>query len=314
MGRALPQRSLSVSEQVASLHTALVAAEARRRSWLAGGLLLVALVMLSSAPRLLPGLLGEVTPMVAAIAAGACAATWLVASLMFRTVGVDHPLYIVAAFTDELCAYAALLALIYCGGSASSPLWLVVLARSFSWLPVSRDRSRRTIFILIMVHAGLAIAFCMASQPADAFITGLMLGGAMLGHLITAPAHLHALTVRAERDRLDLDLRVATREREHDRLARELHDGLGADAMALLLRLRRAAEQQESPAALQLAAQAQRIVADLRSIIVTLRNGQGTFGELARLVDGRCRPLCGAAAFSATVAIGCEDRSSRAPR
>jgi hypothetical protein len=68
-----------------------------------------------------------------------------------------------------------------------------------------------------------------------------------------------------------------------------MHDGFGADAMALLLRLRRTAEETGSEEHAVLRDRAQQVLDEVRTVVWSLRSNQGTVGELGKLVGVMCR-------------------------
>jgi hypothetical protein len=288
VGRA--ERGASLSEAAsldAMLREAATSAEAEFRSLRVNVVTSLAGVALVAGPFL---------PQARGAAATVVFLAWLVleaATLAFHRLGAEHPAYRVLSILDELCQVSAVLWLIYRSGSASTPLWLFGFAKAFVWHARTKTRLRTALVVAVGAYGALAVALLAAGRIADAAFTCLAAFAATIGHTTSARAVVRAAEIKAERDLLERETRDASVQQSRDRMAREIHDGVGADVTALLLRLRREARRRTHPNAAALAERAQGILDELRSVVWSLRNEQGTLAELGKLIDATCRRVAG---------------------
>lgn len=225
---------------------------------------------------------------------------WLVfetATIAFHRLGPAHVAYRALATLDELTQLSAVLALVYLHGSAATPLWLFAFARAFAWQARAPVHMRTARLALYVTHGALALALLAAGRFADAAFTGLALLASSLAHVTSVRTVVRTAHLRAERDRLACTLRDTSLQKSRERIAREIHDGVGADVTALVLRLRREARHGGSPGAGALAERAQGILDELRGVVWSLRNEQGTLAELGKLIDATCRRLVGTGTY-----------------
>jgi signal transduction histidine kinase len=237
---------------------------------------------------------------------------WLVfeaATVTFHRFGDQHPAYRVLSMLDELCQVSAVLALIYLSGSASTPLWIFGFAKAFVWHARTKARLRTALVVAIGAYGALAAALLAAGRIADAAFTGLALFAVTIGHTASARAVVRAAEIKAERDLLEREARDASIQHGRDRIAREIHDGVGADVTALLLRLRREARRRTHPNAAALAERAQGILDELRGVVWSLRNEQGTLAELGKLIDATCRRVAGEITYVRSTPAGESQRT-----
>ena len=94
----------------------------------------------------------------------------------------------------------------------------------------------------------------------------------------------HRLELGAEGEALHRELESVEVRRDSDRIARELHDGLGADLVALNLSLRNKGAEAREPQRQVLA-----ILEELRSVVWSLRGGHGSLAEFEKVVCSRVR-------------------------
>lgn len=224
----------------------------------------------------------------------------LAAALVLRRSGPRSPAYAAAAALVDLGSLSVVFALVLVGGTAATGLWLFAFAHAFVWHPRSAERLRAALGALVVAHAGLAVAFLVRGHPADATFTLLVLCACLLSHTSSARAVRRVAELRAESAALEARLVDANLQERRERFARDLHDGLGAELTALLLRLRREAREGSDPRAAELAAATQEILDELRGVVWSLRNEQGTLAELGKLVDASCRRLVGPLAYART--------------
>jgi hypothetical protein len=271
---------------------AIAESEAQLRS---GGALAVATlvgVLVALGPSLPFGhwLVGQVTSAQAAIIASSSWALFAAATaVLHATKSPHHPAYRALAALDELGRHGVILSLIYFSGSALSPLWVIGLARAFSWTALAQTHLRLTVTLLVVSHGALVAAFLSTGRLADAALTVLVVLASFVVCMMTARSSAQGFQARAERDLLEREVQAALLLRDRDRIARELHDGVGSDVMTLVLRLRRAADEGTTPDAAALMESAERILDDLRRVVWSLRNEQGTLAELGKMIDLTCR-------------------------
>lgn len=198
---------------------------------------------------------------------------------------------------DELLRPGSVLALVYLSGTAVTPLWLYCFANAVVWQARTTSRRRMASAALIGLHLVLALALVASGRLADAAFTGLSLIAIRIAHTASSQALVRAASLREERDRLERRLRDAHLQESRDRLARELHDGLGAEVTALLLRLRREARHGTRADAAALTGRVQDVLDELRGVVWSLRNEQGTLAELGKLIDASCRRMVEAISY-----------------
>jgi signal transduction histidine kinase len=137
----------------------------------------------------------------------------------------------------------------------------------------------------------MLLALLASGRIADGAFTVLVILGVIALHSMTARTLATGFRMRAERKVLERRLHEANLSGDRDRIARELHDGVGADVTALLLRLRAHAKAGTNPKAAVFCERAQAILDDLRGVVWSLRSDPGTLGELGKLIDATCRHL-----------------------
>lgn len=208
------------------------------------------------------------------------------ASSAFRQLGACHRVYRVARVLDEMARSAALMIALGISGSAAGLFMLVNLTRGFVRRAQPPEDIQRTWVAQGLGHLSVASVFVALEMPERAMLILLAFCAFVIAYLMTTRLESAAARVRVERDLLEREGHQAQLGSLRARMARELHDGVGADIMALVLTLRRDARSEPSAAALS--EEAQRILEDLRGVVWSLKNEQGTLGELAKLVDARC--------------------------
>lgn len=303
MGGDLRAEPLKHSELIARRTQEVIAAElAQAETWqrspsVNAGVTVVAaaLVALGFALESLHLVLGELTATrVALLVAGA----WLpyeLGALAQRLRGHRHPLARRARALDALArATVMLLALVY-SGPAAVLFMLLNMPRSFAWQAMPAARVRRTLVFEALTHAGVAAFALFTGRPAMATLVVLTFFAYALGLTTTAGARARAVAARVERDVLESQLAAHELGRVRGKIAREIHDGAGANLLALVLQLRHGARAEPSMASLH--AEAQLLLEDLRSVVWSIRGGQGTVGELVKLLDARCGRLCAGMAY-----------------
>lgn len=258
------------------------AMEGRRRS-LAGNACITAiavlLVVLPEASWAAPWLSGFSLPERGRMVGAA----WLVfelACVAHWALGPNSRTFRALDAIDDAAQQLVLLTLIYASRAVASPLWLLVLFVSRLQVPRTQQILRRQLVLLFVGHTGLAVAFAASGHRAAATATIVMMTIGALNSLVARHLLAQSLLVRAERDTVKERLATELAEHDRDRVARDLHDGVGADVVALLLRLRHRAE------ATALTARAQRTLEALRNAVRILRRGRVSLAALAQVIGG----------------------------
>jgi signal transduction histidine kinase len=218
---------------------------------------------------------------------------WLVAAAAaYAAFGPQSAAYRALDAIDDLAQQLLLLTLIYFSGAVASPLWLLVQTLTLAWLPRTFVHPRRFLLLLFIGHLALAAAFALAGQAASATATMAILLCETLTLSITRHLLAEGLRVRAERDLLEERLAVETMAHDRQRVARDLHDGVGADLVALLLRLRFHADKKGTADAHAISEHAQRILHALRNAVRILRSGQVSLGALELVIAQAAKRAC----------------------
>ena len=202
------------------------------------------------------------------------AAGWLVFMLATAAFHVTRArrafTYRALARCDELMRHGVLLALVYVSGSASSPLWVIALARAFSSNARSAADVRIAMALVAGSHSVLAVAFLFTGRAFDAALVGLAALAWCFVYCMAAQTSLRNRRLRLHAERL-----IA----ERDRTAREVHDGAASHLMALALRLQRIAQEKSTTGNSQLVERADRIVENLQHLVESDATNQAGSGS-----------------------------------
>lgn len=220
------------------------------------------------------------------------------AAVAFARVGGLGRWYRVAEHVESLCSVSCGVALIYLSGSAASVFWVYfILFVADTWNNPRDVRLQVTMFGA--ATTALAAAFAARGALADVAVTGSIgVLGAVCIYAFAASAR-HRLRGEAERRVLRARLEGLLVERERDRIARDLHDGVAADLSTLLWRAR---ELKEAVAAVgdgaatsivdDLVSDVRSSLDELREVVFALRVSGGTWDELLSELRARVTRLC----------------------
>ncbi|MBX3221319.1 MAG: hypothetical protein KF795_12420 [Labilithrix sp.] len=220
------------------------------------------------------------------------------AAIAFGRVGGRGRWYRVAEHVESVCSVSCGVALIYFSGSASSVFWLYfLLFVADSWNNPRDVRIQMTLFGV--ATSVLAVAFAVRGAFTDvAVVASVGVLGAVCIYAFAASAR-HRLRGEAERRALRARLEGLLVERERDRIARDLHDGVAADLSTLLWRAR---ELKEAVAAAgngeatsivdDLVSDVRSSLDELRATVFALRVAGGTWDELCSELRTRVTRLC----------------------
>lgn len=287
------------------LRTTAAEVERRWRSPIVNVIVTLAAALVALGPRLpfSVHVFGEISGAEALWVAATAWGLFELATISFYALGPAHPASRLLATIDTFDRYAVVLVLIYLSGSASSPLWVIVMVNAFAFAAKPERLAKLELAFLVVSHVALALAFVVRRSSGDAWLTVLVMLASTAGQTMSARMVGRSARVRAERDVLERRLHEKALLQDRERMARELHDGLGADVMALVMDLRRAAERDPSPEPRRLADAARALLDELRSVVWSLRNEQGTLAELGKLIDATCRGVRGDALYERTTPL-----------
>lgn len=197
-----------------------------------------------------------------------------------------HPrAYVVGDAIETICHVSAYAFLILCSGRALAVPWFFLsmnaqVASYHPWRFV-----HRAAYVLMPIV--LASTFALRGQRDDALLC-LVLGAGVLMLLRVAST--------ASEQRVQATRRIAELERqvERSRIARELHDGIGADLTAIALKARTASERADAKDREvfdALASRTRGTLAELRSVVWAVREPSVSFGALLEQLRMRAAEL-----------------------
>lgn len=212
---------------------------------------------------------------------------WLVAvasSIAVRLTGSTRWVRGLAVLEEVVGAWASVVAVFASAPPLVSPVWLVTVARSFAWLPRRGEAVLAGRWGRITAHLALAGWWAGTEHLSGAAIILALLATQMVVLEISTQLVRQRLELAAEAEGLHVELESLQMRQENDRIARELHDGLGAELVALMLSLRG-----KGPSAEAHTRQVLNLLEELRSVVWALRGGRGSFSEFEKLLCARAR-------------------------
>jgi signal transduction histidine kinase len=207
-------------------------------------------------------------------------------------------LYFHAEYVESVFAATAYLYMIYASGAPQSLFWFLYLAHVF--VLGSAGTHFRDRLLLALGPAGVALAFAVSGQTAGAVVS---LVAAVFG------VALHPLVGRSfeklevlRRREAELKAKVASLRvaQERDRIARDLHDGVGAQLAGLIWRVRGLGTGRSAEAPDEIETLERRVhetIEELRDIVLALRREPLSWNEVLTLLTQRCREMCGTTRF-----------------
>jgi signal transduction histidine kinase len=222
----------------------------------------------------------------------------IVATALYYRVGEDARSYRIAASFEGLAYMALPLFLVFASGRGESIFWLSYLSYgAINGRAVENFRGILTVtagapLVLSLAFLGLRHDVVAAAFSLVAGLTGTSL------LLVVRRTSLRLAEVVAERGRLQEELAEHRALDERTRIARDLHDGIGANLSALAWRAQRirADVGPEDPALAEemggLIERATDGIDELRSVVWAMRSPVKTWSELVAYVRHRAEELC----------------------
>jgi signal transduction histidine kinase len=189
---------------------------------------------------------------------------------------------------------AAVLWLVYASGRAESFFWVLWMAHAMI-VGNSGLRLRANFLAFVVPPIAVAIAFLVGHRDIGGAALSILVGalGAYMCWLSGTVAQKLA-TVDAERARLAAELADVKVREERQRIARDIHDGLGSDLAAIDWRLRGLRGEANITAEVdELVARLGNGTSELRAIVWALRSPERTWSEIVEYVRTRATDLCG---------------------
>lgn len=220
----------------------------------------------------------------------AVAVSMSITSRVFVTRGGGSRWFDLAATLDTVVIAGGSLWLVYRSGAALSGLWVIHAV----YLAINIPLGWGWLFGGWSFAGPLALsaAFWANGQPGEAGVALLVGTPLAFGYLVPHGAVRSAIRERIRGDYLRNRLAEREAELERTRIARDLHDGLGAELAALLWRARELSTEPEGRArAEELVHAAEASLDELRTIVAGLRSDGTQLGTFGLHLEGRLSRL-----------------------
>lgn len=221
----------------------------------------------------------------------------VIGAVALRKVGPLGRAHVLAEGAEQVVIPLCGALLIYFSGGVGSVFWIWLAGAVFmgSQLPLGPSVRRAATWVGIS-YGALGAAFALTGRVGDGLVALFVgLSGAYVW-LMLARAELRKLRAQAEAELLRERLERVLVEEERNRIARDLHDGLGAELTALLLQARVLETQVSDPGHRErlssMMARAGRSLDELRAVVWSLRPASRSWEELVLHLSGKCRDLC----------------------
>lgn len=230
-----------------------------------------------------------------AIAMAVFCASTLVATAAYHLTGLSRCYWATDA-VESLCVVGALMYLVYASGSAVSLFWVFVLVHGFVCAVTDPWPRRHQTVAYVLGPLSLAIAFVwLRGAVGDAIIT-VLLGTSVsyIVRVVTRTTRRVAILID-EKEALSRDLAALRVKEERSRIARELHDSLGADLTTVLWQARALedtfAGRPEAQRAAELSSRIARSIQELRQVVRVMRAEPQPLVEFVEELRTRCQAV-----------------------
>ncbi|MBA2664150.1 MAG: hypothetical protein H0U74_17800 [Bradymonadaceae bacterium] len=234
-----------------------------------------------------------VLPLMGAVCTAVVMATWV-----YRRHGPSHPMHFRATYTEGITVMLVGIALIYASGSAGSVWWLVIVAQLFN----ISQRPRIKSFSMCLELGGIALLvalFMVSGQWWDG-LASILFGGICIWLLwIMLGGQMSNVRGTAERSLLERKLQSVHMERERERIARDLHDGIGAELTSLIFQARAlksdALSEHQKARLESFVEQARGNLDELRGVVWSLQHETMEWADIIGRLARKCTSQCPAA-------------------
>lgn len=220
----------------------------------------------------------------------------LVSTYTFRRFGRNSRIYDVFNKLETAVSVGSSMAYVYWSHNAVSFFWLIYFGILFH---ASTSGSNRLFNGSVMLGFPLLLALAFAVLRDDLGAAGLALLAGLLGgviYIFVSKAMRQLALVQEERSRLQAQVAELQVHRERARIARDLHDGLGAELAALMWRARSLQDDVSDPALRsELGVFMERVrqgTDELRNIVFALRADGQPWPEVVAHLRTRGLELC----------------------
>jgi signal transduction histidine kinase len=235
----------------------------------------------------------RVGPVAVGAAMAAFIALMIVGAFIYRF-GAKSRAYSVFDRAESATIQAMMLGLVYAAGSGDSLFWVFALVHIFI-LGGYGTHYRFNYALFVIGPSLLALAIIVGRGDVGAAVLSLAIGAlGLYVYWLALTVSRKLAATDAERARLAAELAETRVREERERIARDIHDGLGADLAALDWRLRGL----RSDAALKhevddLVARLGQGAAELRTIVWALRTPPRSWAEVVAYIRQRAQEMCG---------------------
>lgn len=206
----------------------------------------------------------------------------------------------IAEATETLYSSCLSAAFVYASGSARSIFWIFLVALA-ALLATSLFTRRYDRWMLLVPQAVLAGAFFAFGKPLDGALTLLASGLIVYMYWTATSVGLRGVAAQAELTLVREAMAAAAVEDERRRIARELHDGVGAELSALLRQAR--ASRSEAASSAELVRRASASLEELRVVVWALRKPARPLAEVVEYLAVKVRDQCSTAGRRAVVRL-----------
>jgi signal transduction histidine kinase len=220
-------------------------------------------------------------------------------------------LYFWAEYAESWLSAAGYSYLIYASGTPQSFFWFLYLAHVF--VISSGGTNLRNSVLIGVAPAAIALGFGLKGQLATAIVCLAAGGFGVALYLIVGRSSDELEKVRRREVELKGNLARLRVAQERDRIARDLHDGVGAQLAGLVWRVRGMASGSASqPSPAELATLERRVldtIDEVRDVVLALRREPMSWDETTELLKKRGQEMCGSIPFELRVE-GAPDRAT----
>jgi signal transduction histidine kinase len=243
---------------------------------------------------------------------GAFGVAWTLATgLVFRLRGFGSPLYATMNRGETVVFSTLCLAAICQSGNPASAVWVLHFGHVVT-CGTSGGERRYNLIVFTVASAAASVFFAVDQGLAAAGLVAAISGVAIFAYAVMSGTANRLSETIAQRDGLQAQLTAVTVSQERARIARDLHDGVGAELSSLFWQLQSLAATAATPEArASFDGLTQRITQstdELRNVVWELRATSLAWPELIAHLRTRCAELAGDSATVAFEASGDETR------
>ncbi|MBL8921030.1 MAG: sensor histidine kinase [Myxococcaceae bacterium] len=243
---------------------------------------------------------------------GVVGAAWTLSTgLVFRRQGLGSPLYAAMNRGETVLFSTICLAAICQSQNPASAVWVLHFGHVVT-CGTSGGERRYNLTVFTVASALATGYFALVRGPAAAGLVAAIAGVAIYAYAVMSGTASKLSEIIAQRDRLQAELTAVTVSQERARIARDLHDGVGAELSSLFWQLQSLAATATTPEArASFDGLTQRITQstdELRNVVWELRATSLAWPELIAHLRTRCAELAGDVATVTLEASGDEAR------